>query len=288
MKNPRILLTLLLACVLGPGALLALPELTREEISLEWVKLHNAKLKPEVMGFAKQFKVGPPLRINSLKRKGVSMKTLNRGLAEKFGIPTEMNHRNNTATPLTGLYSARFGTLTFVVADYTSEYDSTLSSSDIYMKVGLHYHHLFHGQGYPNCARLFTLGKNSPLFIEVNTYGGGNRCDRIIYTLNLDAVNGIPKDLFERAEKIEVKNYILDVLHLDVRLEGYTFYKDVDKDGAIEIANCTRVDCPHELAEHLKKTYKQDDLDLGGFTRKVLTFYKWKDNKFENLGDYFY
>jgi hypothetical protein len=288
MKNLRILLILFLVGVLGPGVLLALPELTREEITLEWVKLHNAKLTPEVRDFAKKFKVGPTLRLNSYKRKGLAMKALNRGLAEKFGVPTEMNHRNNTATPLTGLYSARFGVLTFVVADYTSEYDSTLSSTDIYLKVGLHYHFLFHGQGYPKCARLFTLGKDSPLFFEVSTYGGGSRCDRVIYTLNQENVAGIEKDLFENAEKIEVKNYVTEVLQINERHEGFTYYKDVDGDGALEIANTTRVDCPHDLAEHLKKVYKQNDLDLGGFTRKVLTFYKWKDNKFVNLGDYFY
>jgi hypothetical protein len=288
MKKLRILLTLVLVGVLGPTALQALPELTREEITLEWVKLHNAKLTPEVRGFAKQFKVGPALRLNSIKRKGLAMKSLGTGSAEKYGVPSDMSHRNNTATPLTSLYSARFGSLTFVVADYTSEYDSTLSSSDIYMKVGLHYHHLFHAQGYPGSARLFTLGKNSPLFFEVNTFGGGNRCDRVIYTLNQENVNGIEKDLFENAERIDVKNYVVEVLQLNERHEGYTFYKDVDKDGAIEIANSTRVDCPQELADHLKKVYKQNDLDLGGFTRKVLTFYKWKDNKFVNLGDYFY
>lgn len=288
MNKRRILLAFLLVSVLMPGVFYAMEPKAREEVSLEWAKLHNAKLKPEVQGYAKKIKVSNNLWTVSKHKKVVAMKRLRTDSAPDYGIPVDKSHRNNTVTPLTGLYRSQFGKLTFLVADYSNEYDTALSSTDIYMKVGLHYHFLFHGQGYPGSARLITLGKGSPLFFEVNTFGGGSRCDRIIYTLNQVAVDQIDKDLFDRAEKIDVNDYVLEVLRLNVRHEGFTLYKDVDRDGAIEIVNSTRVDCPEDLAAQLKKVYGETDLDLGGFTRKMVSFYKWNGTKFEDLGDFVY
>jgi hypothetical protein len=288
MKNRLILLVFLLVSVLIPGVFYALEPKAREEVALEWVKLHNGKLKPEVQGYAKKIKVGHNLWTASFHKKVVPMKRLKTGSAPDYGIPVDKSNRNNTVTPLTGLYRSQFKKQVFLIADYSNEYDSALSNTDIYMKVGLHYHFLFHGQGYPGSARLMTLGKDSPLFFEIDTFGGGSRCDRIIYLLNQMAVDQIDKDLFDHADQIDVQKYVLEVLRFDVRHEGFTLYKDVDHDGAIEIVNSTRVDCPRELAEQIKNVYKESDLDLGGFTRKTVTFYKWNANKFDNLGDFIY
>jgi hypothetical protein len=89
---------------------------------------------------------------------------------------------------------------------------------------------------------------------------------------------------------INPESYIVKVLDLEIWLEGFTLYKDADKDGILEIVNSSDALCPDELKIKLKEKYKLVDNDFAGPFRKILSVYKWNDAKvkFENLGDYYY
>jgi hypothetical protein len=278
-----------LAVILAPRAWSAMTKVAWEEMTKVWVAQHNSKLPPEVQRYMKAIKVGKSsFHHASLHRPKYPMRGMALSVAEKFGIPMEMHRENDTVTPLTALYNAKGAGASFLIADYTDEYDDDVSTSDIYIKIGLHYELLFHGQGYRECARLFKLGKTSPIFFEIGNYGGGSRCDKIFYILNQDAVKNMPNDVYEHHESVKPEDYIQQVLQLNNWIEGYTLYKDVDKDGMAEIVNGTEVEYPADLKAKLKSTFALDDNDMAGLNRKTAAIYKWNGTKFDDMGDYFY
>lgn len=276
---------------------LALNALTNEqmegtkEIAQGWVDRHNEKLAPAVKDLVKGLRAGKhALLLSSLHKRVVPMKRLRFGVASRNGIPLEVKSRDGSMAPLWSLYQAKTDGLSFLIADYYSEYDALDSSSDIYIKIGLVYKPLFHGQGYKGCARLLTLGKNSPLFFEIGTFGGGSNCNRVIYTLNQAAVKGMVDDLYSHPESMTSDAYVKEALELNVWREGFTLYKEVNHDGVFEIINTTQSVYPEDLKTKLKEKYEMVDNDFAGSFRETVSVYMWDNSKsqFQDLGDYYY
>ncbi|HEY5599052.1 MAG TPA: hypothetical protein VIK48_00060 [Candidatus Manganitrophaceae bacterium] len=263
----------------------------REEINQLWVDRHNDKLSPVVKEAVKKFKAPKHSHmISSLRKSVIPMKRLKLSIAEKHGIPLSKPHPEKVTVPLAALYVGKAQDQSFLIADYADDLDPLHASSNIYWKVGLIYRPLFEGKGYRGCARVITLGKDSPLFFEIATYGGGVRCDKILYTFIPEKLRVIKDDLFDHPETVDVSTYIQEVLEFNVWLKGATLYKDVDKDGLQEVINSTEVMCPDELKSMLKKKYNLVENDFAGAFRQAVTFYKWDNTKlkFENLGVFFY
>jgi hypothetical protein len=287
MKTPFLLS---IAFLIGLGSAWgAVTDTQREAVARVWVAQHNDKLDPDTQDVAKKINVNKPyFALPSLHRKVVKMKPLALSRAEALGIPSEIKHDNGDPTPISGLYEVKALAQTLRVADYTDEYDSLLSTTDIYIKIGLEFKPLFHGEGYPNSARLITLGKDAPFFFEVGTYDGGSQVVKTLYTFDEDALQNLPQDIYNDIRVVKTSNYVKQQLQVTSTLEGYLLYKDVDKSGLLSVVNVTRVDLPDELKTKLKSTYGQDENGQAGFTRKTLTVYKWDGAKFVSQGDFYY
>lgn len=284
----------LLSLILIPAGLMALTNEERhgrEEINQGWVDRHNDGLAPVVKEAAKKFKAPKQSHmLSSLRKSVIPMKRLKLSIASQHGIPLSKPHPEKVTVPLVALYVGKAQGQSFLVADYADDLDPLHSSSNIYWKVGLIYRPLFEGKGYRGCARVITLGKESPLFFEVATYGGGVRCDKTLYTFIPEKLRVVKDDLYDHPETVDVSTYIQDVLSFNVWLKGATLYKDVDKDGVQEVINSTDVMCPDDLRTMLKKKYNLVDNDFAGAFRQAVTFYKWDKAKlkFESLGQYYY
>ncbi len=293
MKKTLLFLTVL-ALFVAPHILSALTNEEmegRKEIEQQWVMRHNAKLVDPIKDAVKKIKAKKhSYLLASRKQHLVPMHRISLRNAKKLGVPLDQPFPSATPVALVALYQAKAEGLSFLVADYADDYDKLHSSSDIYIKIGLIYRHLFHGEGYRGCARILTLGKGSPLFFEMGVFGGGTDLKKDIYTLNVPAVKAMPDDLYDHPESIETSTYVNKVLEFDVWLEGFTYYKDVDKDGLSEIVNCTRTSYPPDLKKKMQEKYHQEDNDLGGPFRKIASFYRWDatKSKFEDIGDYFF
>ena len=287
LKSP-FLLTLSFLAGLGT-AWGAVTDIQREAVARVWVAQHNDKLDQDFQDAAKKINPNKPyFALSSLHRKVVKMKALLLTRAEELGVPSEAKHDNGDPTPISGFYEVKALGQTLLVADYTDEYDSLLSTTDIYIKIGLEFKPLFHGEGFPNSARLISLGADAPLFFEVGTYDGGSQVVKTLYTFDEDALQKLPQDIYNDIRVIKTSNYVKQQLQVTSTLEGYLLYKDVDKTGLLSLVNVTRVELPDELKTKLKTTYAQDENGQAGFTRKTLTVYKWDGTKFTNQGDYFY
>lgn len=263
----------------------------RKEIEQQWVIRHNEKLPDPVKATGRTIKAKKhSYLLASRKQHLVRMHRISLRNAKKLGVPLDKPFPSATPVALVALYQAKAEGLSFLVADYADDYDKLHSSSDIYLKIGLKYWHLLHGEGYRGCARILTLGKDSPLFFEVGVFGGGTNLKKEIYTLNMPAVKAIPDDLYDHPESIDSMTYVNKVLEFDVWLEGFTYYKDVEKNGTSEIVNCTRTSYPPDLKKKMQEKYHQEDNDFGGPFRKIASFYKWDatKSKFEDVGDYFF
>jgi hypothetical protein len=267
----------------------AVTDVQREAVARVWVSQHNEKLDPDFLGYAKKINSNKPYyALSSLHRKVVKMKPLLLSRAEALGVPSEAKHENGDPSSITGLYELKLLGQTLLVADYTDEYDALLSTTDIYMKIGLEFKPLFHGEGFPNSARVITLGKDAPFFIEVGTYDGGSQVVKTLYTFDEEALQKLPQDIYDDIRAVKTSNYVKQTLQVTSTLEGYLLYKDVDKSGLLSVVNVTRVDLPDDLKTKLKQTYGQDENGQAGFTRKTLTVYKWDGSKFQSQGDYYY
>jgi hypothetical protein len=263
----------------------------RNEMSQVWVDQHNSKLAPEVPKYVKQVRVKPHVYfIGSRHMHLVPMKRLSLAMADKWGVPNSVKTSSGVEVPLVSIRASKAGGESFLTADYADDYDSRHASSDIYIKIGLQYHHLFHGEGYSGCARVVTLGKDSPVFFEIGTYGGGSRCDKTFYRLDTDALKGKNDELYDHPELIDVQKYVKEELKLNVWLEGFTAYKDLDRDGNFEIVNCTDVLYPPDLKTKVLERYNLVDNDFAGPFRRVTSIYRWDSSKskFEDLGDYYH
>jgi hypothetical protein len=294
MKN-TILLSVLLGAVLAPLALQATHEERqgRLEISQGWVDRHNDKLEQVVKDAVKGLKVRSKVHHRaSLKRPSARSKSLYLSIAKKHNIPASKKLASGSFVPLVALYQTEVHGQSFLTADYADEITDLHCSSDIYWKIGLRYYPLFEGTGYRGCARVFTMGsgQEDPIFFEVATYQGGERVDKTIYTFNRPAVSLIPEHLFTNPEDVRPEKYVLTALEINVWLEGYTLYRDIDKDGFLEVVNTTQETTPRDLQEMLKKKYRLVDNDFDRAFRKVATFYKWdaKESKFHEIGDHYY
>ena len=263
----------------------------RAEIEQGWVDRHNESLISAIKESVKKIKAKKnSFLIGSRKRHMVRMKSIRLSYASPNKIPMTMPFPSATPVPLVTLYQAKAGGFSFLIADYADDYDVLHSSSDIYIKIGLIYRHVFHGEGYRGCARILTLGKDSPLFFEMGAFGGGADCQKHIYTLDLTAIQNLSNDLYDHPESVIPASYVKEVLEFDVWLEGFTFYKDMDGDGSMEIVNCTDTDYPPDLKKKMQDKYHQEDNEFGGPFRKIASFYKWDavKLKFNDVGDYYY
>ncbi|HJT23329.1 MAG TPA: hypothetical protein VJ873_02050, partial [bacterium] len=289
-----LILSLLLAVVFFPIGLQAIPQSEiqdRLEMSQVWVDQHNAKLTPEVQNAVKGIRVKPHVYfIGSRHIHLIPMKRAPRGTAAKYGIPASVKTASGAVVPLVSLRYSKAEGQSFLTADYADELDTRHSSSDIYIKIGLEYHHLFHGEGYPGAARIVSLGKEMPVFFEVGIYGGGSRCDKTFYRLDNDALKGVPDELYDHPELIQAEKYVKEELKVNVWLEGFTLYRDVDKDGSLDIINTTDVLYPPDLKTKVQERYKLTDNDFAGAFRRVTSVYKWDTAKlkFVDLGDYYH
>lgn len=263
----------------------------RKEMSQVWVDEHNAKLLSEVQSAVKGIRVKPHVYfIGSRHTKLVPMKRAPRGTASKYGIPFSVKASTGAMVPLVSLrYSTAEGQ-SFLTADYADELDIRHCSSDIYIKIGLEYRHLFHGEGYRGCARLVNLGAGLPVFFEVGIYGGGSRCDKTFYRLDSDALKGVNDELYDHPELIQAQKYVKEELKVNVWLEGFTLYRDVNHDGTLDIINTTDVLYPPDLKTKVQERYKLVDNDFAGPFRPVTSVYKWDTTKaqFVDLGDYYH
>jgi hypothetical protein len=291
MKKTSILFTLL---ALLPGGLLAISDneiQDRKEMAQVWVDQHNAKLVPDVQGCVKSIRVKPHVYfIGSRHMPLIHMKRLRIGIASQYGIPLSAKISSGAEIPLVSLRLSKAGGESFLTADYADELDSRHCSSDIYIKIGLLYHHLFHGEGYSGSARLITLGAGSPVFFEIGLFGGGSRCDKTFYRLDTDVLKGKNDELYDHPELIDVQEYVKEELKVNVWLEGFTTYKDADRDGILEIVNTTDVLYPADLKMKVQDRYKLVDNDFAGPFRRATSVYKWdaSKSKFEDLGDYYH
>lgn len=289
-----LILSLLLAVVFFPIRLRAIPESEiqdRSEMSQVWVDQHNAKLTPEVQSAVKGIRVKPHVFfIGSRHIHLVPMKRVRMGTAAQCGIPPTAKTASGAVVPLVSLRSSTAEGQSFLTADYADELDTRHSSSDIYLKIGLQYRHLFHGEGYPGCARLVSLGSNLPVFFEIGIYGGGSRCDKTFYRLDTDALKGVADELYDHPELIQAQKYVKEELKVSVWLEGFTLYRDVDHDGTLDIINTSDALYPADLKTKVQERYKLLDNDFAGPFRRVTSVYKWDTTKlkFVDLGDYYH
>ncbi len=263
----------------------------RLEMSQVWVDQHNAKLAPEIQDAVKGIRVKPHVYfIGSRHIHLVPMKKAPKGTSEEYAIPSTSKISNGAVVSLVSLRYSKAEGQSFLTADYADELDSRHCSSDIYIKIGLQYRHLFHGEGYRGCARLVSLGKEMPVFFEIGTYGGGSRCDKTFYRLDNDALKGISDELYDHPELIQADKYVKEELKVNVWLEGFTLYRDVDKDGTFDIINTTDVLYPPDLKTKVQERYKLVDNDFAGPFRQATTVYKWDTAKlkFVDLGDYYH
>ena len=277
-----------------PGALLALNKdeiQDRKEISQVWIDRHNADLPTDVQGYVKQIRAKKhAFFLASWHEPIVKQGTLRPGAAHTWGVPVQAKARDGAMVPLVSLRQSKAGGEIFLTANYADDLDKLHASSDIYIKIGLQFKHLFHGEGYAGCARVIMLGKDSPVFFEIGTFGGGTRCDKTIYRLDTEALKGKNDELFEHPELIDVQKYVKEELKFNVWLEGFTLYKDLGKDGTIEIVNSTDVMYPPDLKTKIEERYKMVDNDFAGAFRQNLSIYRWDDTKakFLDLGDFYY
>lgn len=289
-----LILSLLWSSVFFPIQLKAIPESEiqdRLEMSQVWVDQHNAKLTPEILNAVKNIRVKPHVYfIGSRHIHLIPMKRAPRGTADKYAIPTTVKTANGAVTPLVSLRYSKAEGQSFLTADYADELDTRHCSSDIYIKIGLQFRHLFHGQGYRGCSRLVSLGKGMPVFFEIGTYGGGSRCDKTFYRLDNDALKGISDELYDHPELIQAEKYVKEELTVNVWLEGFTLYRDVDKDGTLDIINTTDVLYPPDLKTKVQNRYQLADNDFAGPFRQATSVYKWDTTKlkFVDLGDYYH
>lgn len=292
MKLSAILRFFILSALLMPQAWAIAPSEVqdRNEMAQVWVDRHNGDLSDDAKAYFKAIKFKKhSFYASSWHKPSVKMKRLTRAKAALFGVPTSVKHKDGSTVPLTSLTLSHASNEDFLTANYSDELDKLHSSADIYIKIGLHFKPLFHGEGYPGCARILSLGKDLPAFFEVSTYGGGTRCDRIIYRLDTEAIKAKNDELYDHPELIDVQKYVKNELEIHNWLEGFTAYKDVNKDGSMEIINSSAVLYPEELKTKVKDRYKLEDNDFGAF-RQTAVIYQWDDNKskFTSLGEYFY
>ena len=291
-KRASLLLSGLLLLLPGvPQALTDSEIQDRKEIAQVWVDRNNAALTMDVQGFIKQVHAKKHhFFVPTWHKQTVHLRRLHLSMASQWGVPMESQSRDGAKIPLVALFLSQAGSEKFLTADYADDLDKLHCSSDIYLKVGLQYQHLLHGEGYPACARLITLGKNSPYFFEIGVFGGGTRVDKTLYRLDTDALKNKSDQLFDHPELIDVQKYIKEELKLNVWLEGFTLYKDLAKDGTLEIVNSTDVLYPDDLKARVKERYNLVDNDFNGAFRQNVSIYRWNDTKakFEDLGDYYY
>ena len=290
MKNLFRLISILCLLIL-PAAVFAQTKEHQAEVAQEWVNQHNDKLKDNIKAYVKHIngkKKG--FILSSLHKKLVPMKHIGLAVGPKNGVELSKKSVDGEEVPMVALYEAKAQDNTFLIADYADELDARHSSSDIYIKLGLRFFPLFHADGFRGCARIVSLGQGSPIFFEINHFGGGSRVDRTYYILEPKKVKGMAYDMAEHPEEVKPEDYIQEVLKLSVWLDGFTLYKDLDKDGKIGIVNCSKDFTPDELKTKLKEKYRMTDNDFDGAFRKKLTFYRWDDKKvrFENQGEYYY
>ncbi|HVZ80884.1 MAG TPA: hypothetical protein VHE12_08805 [bacterium] len=262
----------------------------RKEMAQVWVDRHNGDLSDDAKAYFKAIKFKKhAFYASSWHKPVVRMKRLSTGQAARMGVPASVNHKDGSIVPLTSLYVSHASNEEFLTANYSDEIDRLHCSTDIYIKIGLQYRHLFHGEGYPGCARVLSLGKDLPAFFEVSTYGGGTRCDRTIYRLDTEAIKAKNDELYDHPELIDVQKYVKDELEIHNWLEGFTAYKDVNKDGTLEVINSSVVLYPPDLKTKVKERYKMVDNDFGAF-RQTAVIYQWDDgkSKFVPLGEHFY
>ena len=292
MKKVLILIFLSLLA-LTPGLLKALTHEEvegRKEIEKGWVDRHNAKLDDTVIHAVKGLKTRKHSFISSIKKHQVRLRRLSlKKLPD--GVPEKASFSKDVQVPLVALYQAKAKGVVFLVADYADDWDPLHASSDIYIKIGFLYRKVFHGYGYRGCARLLTLGKNSPLFFETAEFGGGASCHKVLYILDMEAVKGMSDDLYDHPESVKPEDYIQKVLAFNVWLKGFTLYKDADRSGTAVIVNSSQTLYPEELKKKVQEKYHQEDNDFGGpFSYSVMTVFKWNDekSKFEDAGDYYF
>lgn len=290
MRNTILALTLV---SLLPAAAVAIPPTEiqdRAEMSQVWVDRHNNNLPADVQDQFKAIKFKKhAFYASSWHKPVVKLKRVKLSKAASFEVPSSVKTKDGSEVPLVALSLSNAGGESFLTADYADEFDKLHSSSDIYIKVGLKFHFLFHGEGYRGAARVLSLGKGLPTFFEVGTYGGGTRSDKVLYRLDTEALKAKNDELYEHPELIDVQKYVKEELKVHNWLEGFTAYKDVNKDGSIEVVNSTAVTYPEDLKTKVKERYKMVDNDFGTF-RQTATIYQWNDTKakFENMGEHYY
>lgn len=175
--NKMTILLAILALAILPASLKAISESEiedRREMSQVWVDQHNAKLLSEVQSAVKGIRVKAHVYfIGSRHSRLVPMKRARMETASKYGIPPTVKTSSGAVVPL---FSLRYSTAegqSFLTADYADELDTRHCSSDIYIKIGLEYRLLFHGEGYPGCARLISLEQAYRLFLKSASTGEG-------------------------------------------------------------------------------------------------------------------
>ncbi|HUO57792.1 MAG TPA: hypothetical protein VMV05_06410 [bacterium] len=294
MKKTLVLISLFLLALL-PGLLRALTNEEaegRKEIEKGWVDRHNATLEADVKRAVKGLHAKRhSFFLSSFKKHQVHLRRLSLKMAAKDGVPEKVAFSKEVDVPLAALYQAKAKGLVFLVADYADDWDPLHASSDIYIKIGFLYRKVFHGYGYQGCARLLTLGKDSPLFFETAEFGGGADCRKVLYILDMEAVKGMSDDLYDHPESVKPEDYIQRVLVFNVWLEGFTLYKDIDRNGMLGIVNSSQTIYPAELKKKLQEKYHQEDNDFGGpFSYNVMTVFRWntEKSKFEDAGDYYF
>jgi hypothetical protein len=270
-----------------------------QEIGQQWVNQHNAKLTDLVKNTAKSvYSKRKNLLVPSLRPPELPKKALKLEDADFFGISSQTVAADGVTVDLMELYRTpiEFGSgdeSIFITAEYYDELNPLHSSSDIYMKIGRKYFQFFHGQGYRKSAEILSLDQSdndSAIFFDIGYYGGGSQVRKTIYGLNKSAVDSIPQTLFDNPEKIRKEDYICEKLTWTVSLAGATIYRDISKDGMIEILNLSEENYPFDLKAKLHEKYGFINTDFVEPFRKTLSIYQWNDSKqkFDELGEYYY
>lgn len=206
--------------------------------------------------------------------------------ALKFGIPTN----ENKVCKLEELRKADIDGSVFLIADYRShkidpQDDEHISS--VYIKFEDNQKLLFR----ENRCRLVSLGKNSPVFLEVENYcadGYGTA----LYSFKKGSLKKPP--VFDKKAKGEILKagyYLEKVLGFYIWQEGQFQYFKMDKDDNLEVVVKSTAEIPGELISIISKklnwTYAEVSGDLTGPWGNVVSVYKWNGEKFENLADYY-
>jgi hypothetical protein len=161
------------------------------------------------------------------------------------------------------------------------------------MDIDDHFYKFFHGEGYPGCAKILWLDSTeneSPVFFEIGRFGGGSQVFKTLYALDKAKIGAINQTLYDDPEKIQAEDYIQEKLNWTVWLDGKTSYRDISKDGTIEILNLSQAAYPKDLVTKLSQKYGFINTDFIAPFRRALWVYQWNNQKqqFDVMGDYYY